>query len=431
MEIETINGFKLPSKKISIEQYAGYLSRSAYVSIKFKENNDEQKVNKNKNKDEQKANKIKDEQKAKIKVEQKENENMDDEQKANKIKDEQKAKIKVEQKENEQLLDCKCANNLFMSWVSKNLNENEIQQLNNYRSKIEDPSREIRQLGRKLIDDYNYCYLNIHKVYYINEKQIQLVKLEQLFIQNKISSCCIFEYSKPSASTKRNCDVFSWISKITNLRLEKVQLLKEYIDMYFQYLFDKPKNIWKINNLDLPLSLDERSYVNIKQYASFLNRKSTTVVESINDIKFVKNLEANDSFMSWFRSIPHDYKDLQKLTEYRSNIENLSENIVKLGEELVDNYHSDEVRSEKQQCLINLEQFLIRYNKSTNYVHECMKKKKNNYTLNQDVNDGIRVITSGGSRKNRKLKNYLNEYFCHIDPIEESKNSYLDWNSDS
>src|SRR5215210_4384233 len=124
MKIEAINGFILPKDKLKIEQYSGFLSRKSRVFIKY--NN------------------------------------------SNKLK----------------LLDYDAANEEFISWFASTFGESsdEYKIINIYRSKIENPSKRIIDLGNELINDYNFLYYyKSHSIYNVMP-QICLIKLEQLFI---------------------------------------------------------------------------------------------------------------------------------------------------------------------------------------------------------------------------------------------------------
>jgi hypothetical protein len=351
MKIIAINGFNLPAKKVGIWKYAGFLSRKSHVFVKYEDNY-------------------------------------------------------------EKLINSNDANNEFMSMVSKILTDDEYQVLNLFRSKIEKPNEHSVELAKKVIDDYSFIYID--KSWYNSTSQFNLIKLEQLFIQYNFESCYIDKYSKPSASTYNGHNVFNILFKITGFKWDKIDYLKMYIDEYFQYLFDMPKNIWTINNLNLPKTKNDRSHLEIQQYASYLNRKSLVKVKAINYTLEVKNIVANESFMSWFRSISSENEDLIKLIDYRNKLENLDDNVIKLGKELVTNYYNDE-NFYNQQCLINLEQFLIRYNIPTSYVLDCMNAKytKSNDYYNSEVIEWISKITNKDKNKIKKLKNYLDEYLFY------------------
>jgi hypothetical protein len=189
------------------------------------------------------------------------------------------------------------------------------------------------------------------------------------------------------------------------------------LDDYFQYLFDKPKSIWSINNLSLPISKFDRSQINyISQYAGYLNRKSIVIISSyINKSRLITSVEANDSFMTWFSSIFGKYsKETLELNTYRSKIENLSESIIILGSKLDNNYNNEKIYTEKQQSLINLEQYLIRYNLPSSYVFNSVNKKKT-HIINNDAMEWIRKITNNNDKKKLNLLNdYLDKYYNYI-----------------
>jgi len=86
--------------------------------------------------------------------------------------------------------------------------------------------------------------------------------------------------------------------------------------------------------------------------------------------------------------------EYSRIFSYRDKIEDLSESVIRLGKKLIDNYDDDEKFSEKQQCLINLEQFLIRYDLPSQYVYEGNKKvcKEKTYLVCDEAIDCINKI---------------------------------------
>lgn len=361
MKIKAINNFNLPIKKVGVWKYAGFLSRKSHVFVKYEDNNEE-------------------------------------------------------------LLNYKQANDKFMTTISTILTDDEFQMLNRYRNKIEKPNEFSVTLAKNVIEDYNFDYND--KSWYNSTPQFNLVKFEQLLIQNSWEANCIDKFTKPIETKINGHDISDIILNITEFKYDRISSLKVYIDEFFQYLFDIPKNIWRINNLDLPVSKNERTHLEIQQYASYLNRKSQVNVTMLNYTIKVKNVDANESFMTWFSSFTSNEEDLLQLKNYRYKIENLSDNdkVIELGKEFVKDYEYDnEDNSEKKQFLINLEQFLIRYNIPTSYVLDCMKSKNSDY-FNSDVIKWVSKLTNKKKSEKLKLKNYLDEYLSHT--VNRSKNEF-------
>ncbi len=113
--------------------------------------------------------------------------------------------------------------------------------------------------------------------------------------------------------------------------------------------------------------------------------------------------------------------EYSRIFSYRDKIEDLSESVIRLGKKLIDNYDDDEKFSEKQQCLINLEQFLIRYDLPSQYVYEGNKKvcKEKTYLVCDEAIDWINKITNKNDDKTEDLYQYINEYLYFI--IERPK----------
>ena len=372
-----INGFILPSKidafKLEIGQLAGYLSRKSHVFVEL--------INPKK----------------------------------------------------KTIIDHYHANNLYMSWAKNIFGENSetFALLRTYKLKIENPSDYILQEGRKLINNYNIDDYCLNPITYNNKQQFCLIKLEQLFFQNKLPTCYLEELAKPNETIISGRNAFNWIESITALNHENINLLKQYLEAYFQYLFDTPKSIWCINNLNLPISkFDRRQIIYISQYAGYLNRKSTVIISSItNQRRSITSIEANESFMTWFSSIyGKNSKESIVLNTYRSKIENLSESIINLGSELDNNYSNEKIYTEKQQCLINLEQFLIRYNLPSGYIYN-VKSKENNFNNNIVMEWIYKIIKGNDNKKLNKINNkklnllndYLDNYFKYIFDCSKDK----------
>lgn len=266
MNLISINGFKLPKTIIKVNQLAGFISRKSDVIVNYNDNG-----------------------------------------------------ILYSD-----VISNKDVNNIVISSFNSFLkNDDKLRVLEYYRSKIENPSNFIKQLGRELIEDYNFeyafrkpCgkkqlqsnyenddYINCNSNYF-NTPKLCLIRLKQLFIQEDLPTWYIFEFIKPNSANINDKNVFNWIKIITNdFEFNKIRRLKGYLDEYFQYLFDRPKLIYKINKLALPLN--RINEIKIEEFAAYLNRKSIVVLEFIdnNNISLVKNEEANDSFMCWFRAI--------------------------------------------------------------------------------------------------------------------------------
>ena len=368
IQISKINGFILPPKTelltLDVEQIAGYLSRKSHVFVEL--------LN--------------------------------------------PTKLKI--------MNYKDANDMFVSWVKNTIGENSenFKKLEMYRNKIEEPSFQIKKLGENLIEDYNYDYFYtiINPFIYNIKQQFCLLKLEQLFILNKLPTCYLEELTKPNAPLISDRNVFNWIDRITNLNIDKLNRLKEYLDEYFQYLFDRPKSIWKINYLDIPSPFEMRHIEFNSQFVGYLSRKSIAIVTFYNKPRLITNVEANESFMTWYKSIfGKDSEKSLELLRYKSKIENLSESVMKLGSELIPKYNNGEIYTEEQQCLINLEQFLFRYHLPSSYIFNSVNNK--NHITNNDAMEWIRKITNNEKKKLSKLKNYLDEYNSHIFSIPKDK----------
>lgn len=360
MDLKEINNFKLPTKEeyknLKIHQYVGFFSRKYFVFI----------LTKNSNK--------------------------------------------------QLLINYKEANEKFMLWISSIFEETSIEYrtLNLYKLKIESTNFNINKnmyindLGNKLLNNYyeNPCYFDEKS--YITKPNIYLIKLEQFFIQNELPSCYLEELLKQNA----NQNILKCIEKVTEFQSDKLFTLKEYIDELFQFLFDKPKNILKINYLNLPiLNEDKKEFYSIDQYACYFTRKSIVVISRLNKIHLISNEHANNDVISWLRSFLNK-KDVIRLENYRHKIEYLSQTVINLGNELIENYDNLEVYTEKQQSLINLEQYLIRYQISTSFIYSVLDK--DSQYLNNDAVEWIYKIIGNNIDQIHYLKQYLDVYFMHI-----------------
>jgi hypothetical protein len=331
------------------------------------------------------------------------------------------------------------ANNLYMTWAKNVFGENSenFKLLRTYKLKIEKPSDYILQEGEKLIKNYNIDEYCLNPSNYNNKKQFCLIKLEQLFIQNKLPTCYLEELSKPIAPLISDRNPFNWIENITALNLENIILLKQYLEAYFQYLFDTPLSIWRINNLDLPISKFDRSQIDYtSQYAGYLNRKSIVIITSITKHRLITSIEANEIFLTWFNSIfGKDSKESLELKTYRSKIENLSDSIINLGCQLDDNYNNEKIYTEKQQCLINLEQFLIRRNLTSNYIYNAENNNVKEWVckiIYEKNNKKLKRMSN--KKKLNLLNNYLDNYYKYIfnySKDEDANNFSLSDNNNS
>jgi hypothetical protein len=396
MNFIAVNGFELPNdNKIKTTQFAGYITRDSDVCVKFIDNYN--------------------------------------------LYSDMIPNLKVNRV-------------LISRFKSFNKFDEESQLLDYYRSKIENPNSYIKQLGRELIEDYNYEYvtfrrgcekkmLKINNDDYINDYSIYfntpkmcLIRLEQLFILNDLPTWYIFEFIKPNKNNFGK-HIFGWIKTITKFDINKIKRLRVYLDEYLQYLFDRPQNIYKINKLALPIDFPKE--IKLDEFAGYLTRTSIVVLEFIdNNLRLVTSDEANNSFMSWFRAIYGENSNETKIiTEYRSNIEKLMKKInnyklnneklsskkikigtegiiAKLGMELIPDYCDNNVHSEHKQCLIDLEQLIIRHGMPTGIIFEYTKKDGN--PINYDLLDWIKRITKLEKKKIVLLKEYLDLYLDYV-----------------
>jgi hypothetical protein len=295
----------------------------------------------------------------------------------------------------------KYVNQILLSYFDSDL-------LENNRKKIEEPIDYIKNIGKELIKDYNYQYYN-YTLYpidlYFNTPKMCLIRLEQLFILNDWPTWYIFEFVKPNL--RKNCEnIFNMIKLITDLEISKIRKLKEYLDEYFQYVFDRPKNIYKINKLLLPI--DCINEIKIEQFAAYLVRSSTVTLEYIDNYNIVSmnSIEANDSFMTWVKAIfGSDSIETQRISEFRHKIENPIESITQLENKL-------SLNPELRQCLIDMEQLFIRHEISTSLIddytnnHDCI--------MNFEIYEWIKKLTNLKKQKIRLLKKYLDLHFEHI-----------------
>jgi len=304
--------------------------------------------------------------------------------------------------------------------------------LDNYRKKIEEPINHIKQIGKELIEDYNYKYFpfrresiiientNINYDFYFNTPKMSLIRLEQLFILNDLPTWYIFEFIKPYFKTNLNlnCDIniLNMIKSITKLDVIKIRKLKEYLDEYFQYLFDRPKNIYKINKLILPIDCINK--IKIEQFAGYLVRSSNVIIEYIdnNNVVSMNNKEANESFMSWVKAtFGNDSLATKKISDYRIKIENPNDSISQFEKKLKLNF-------EQRQCLIDLEQIVIRHLIPTSIIFEYTKK--NAIIVNNSIYDWIKKITNFKKIKIINLKNYLDSYLEYTIQRNSSDNNF-------
>src|SRR6202012_1366296 len=360
MDLKEINNFKLPtkeeSKNLKIQQYVGFFSRKYFVFILTENSNEHL------------------------------------------------------------LINYKEANEKFMLWIASIFGETSIEYrtLNLYKLKIESTNFNINKnmyinyLENKLLKNYSENIYYFDEKTYITKPNLYLIKLEQFFIQNELPSCYLEELIKPNA----NQDISKWIGKVTEFEFDKIFMLKEYIDELFQYLFDKPKNILKINYLSLPiLNENKTEFHSIDQYACYFTRKSIVVISRLNKIHLISNEHANNDVIIWLKSFLNK-NEIIILENYRSKIEYLSQTVINLGNELFENYNSSEIYTEKQQSLINLEQYLIRYRISSSFIYSVLDK--NSQDLNNDVIEWIQKIIENNINQIYNLKRYLDEYFLHV-----------------
>ena len=387
MNLISINGFELPKHKIKVDQFAGFMTRKSDVCVKYAGNCAPY----------------------------------------------------------SEVISNKEVNNIVISYFNSfyiNNDNEELRVLEDYRTKIENPSNYVKQLGKELIDDYNFDheflkpfekkklqlngenndYINCNYNYF-NTPKLCLIRLEQLFIQKDLPTWYIFEFLKPNSINNIDKNVYEWIKIITkDFKVNKIRRLKVYLDEYFQYLIGRPKLIYKINKLPLPLN--RTNEIKIEEFAGYINRKSIVVLEFIdnNNISLVKSEEANDSFMCWFKAIYGEYsKETVILNEYRTNIEKLNnfqnktakeKKIEELGMKLVNDYNNNYTHSENKQCLIDLEQLLVRNSLPTSIIFEYTKR--NACPINEELLNYIEKITNLKKSKIKLLKEYLDLYLEYI-----------------
>jgi hypothetical protein len=294
-------------------------------------------------------------------------------------------------------------------------NNNDSVLLENCKAKIEEPSEYIKDIGKNLIEDYNWKYLTIQSTnieMYMDTPKMCLIRLEQFFILNGLPACYIFEFVKPDKNSKDNLDLFKMIKGITKFDVMKIRKLKEYLDEYLQYVFDLPKNMYKINKLVLPLDCIHE--VTVEQLAAYFTRTSNVLLELIDSSVpiLTNNKEANKSFMLWINAIfGSDSFESKKLSEYRSKIENPTEEIESLNKKL-------SLNQKQSQCLIDIEQLIIRHNLDTNIINDYT----NNYCniINSEIFDLIKEITNLKGKKITNLVKYLDSYLEYT--IQRTKN---------
>lgn len=291
---------------------------------------------------------------------------------------------------------CKDANEKFISWFkSNNVNDEEVDKLIIFRERIESLDSKIKKLENDLLSfDYRENTED-------SSTQMRLIRLEQLFIINELQSSSI---NDPANSSFFEHD-FNWIKQIDE---PKKALLIKYLDEYFQYLIDRPKDIFQINGFKLSRNLK------IKQCVGYLTRTSYAFIN--NDVKPYD--EVNDAFISWHKSVYKDSK-AEDLRNYRVKVENPSTSVKRLGNELIDDYDKYYIHSgvhqltfTKQECLIRLEQLLIIYNLSPINIYEFMK---NPIAYGKNVLDWIIIITQNLKiQKIKLLLEYLEEHFQYL-----------------
>lgn len=129
---------------------------------------------------------------------------------------------------------------LVSSYLWENSNETNI--LNEYRTNIEklsnfqnksEKEKKIEKLGLKLAIDYNNNFTH-------SENKQCLIDLEQLMVRYSLPTSLIIEYTKKNANPI-NEDLLNYIKKITGLRTKKIKLLKEYLDLYLEYIISREK----------------------------------------------------------------------------------------------------------------------------------------------------------------------------------------------
>src|SRR6266498_3715450 len=195
MNFIAINGFELPNdNKIKTTQFAGYITRDSDVCVKYIDN-------------------------------------------YNLYSD---------------MISNQKVNNILISrFKSFNKFDEESQLLDYYRLKIENPNSYIKQLGKELIEDYNYeyftfrrgCekkmlkmnnddYINSYSIYF-NTPKMSLIRLEQFFILNDLPTCYIFEFVKPTKNDYLRHYIFDWIKTITKLDINKIKRLRVYLDSIY------------------------------------------------------------------------------------------------------------------------------------------------------------------------------------------------------
>ncbi|CAG8674488.1 9950_t:CDS:2 [Rhizophagus irregularis] len=238
-------------------------------------------------------------------------------------------------------------NNELISIFKTFNKQEESNYLDNYRLKIETPNSYIKQLGKELIADYNYKYfpslrnksekiiLTTNNDNYVNDYSIyfdtlkmSLIRLEQLFILNDLPPFYIYEFLKPTKN-KFGQNISSWIKNITVIDVKKIKQLKIYLDEYFQFIFDRPKNIYKINKLAVPIDFSDQ--IKLDEFAEYLSRNSIVVLDFFDEnLRLVSSEEANNKAK-----------------------------IAKLALKLIPDYCDNNVNTENKQCLIDLEQLII------------------------------------------------------------------------
>ena len=283
--------------------------------------------------------------------------------------------------------------------------------LENYKKRIEEPIDYIKKIGKELIEDYNWKYITYCHSYstysYFNTPKMCLIRLEQIFILNDWPTWYIFELIKPNLRhNDDNKNIFNMINIITDLDINKIRKLKEYLDEYFYYVFDRTKNIYRINKLILPI--DWINKIEIEQFAAYLVRSSNVILEYIDNFNIVSinNIEANESFMSWVKAIfGNDSIETKKISEYRLKIENPTESITNLENQL-------SLNLEQKQYLIYLEQSIIRHKLEPSIVIDYTKRRAN--IINQEMYNWIKEITNLKSKKIEVLKEYLDKYKEYI-----------------
>jgi len=302
----------------------------------------------------------------------------------------------------------KSVNELLSNYMNSDL-------LKSIRKKIEKLDDYIIQIGRNLIDDYNhqYSYLTHDPNVYLETSKMSLIRLEQLFILNDWPTIYIYDFFKPRLNCKFHELISRMLKSITKLRVDKIKQLKAYLDEYFQFVFDRPKNIYRINELMLPIAIDCIQTISAEQLAAYLVRSSDNVrLECIDncDVDIVNNIVANASFISWIKAIfGSDSDELKKIYEYQRKIENPSESIKNLEMKL-------SLNPEQTQDLIKMEQLIIRHKLSSDIINEYTRKDGN--VINENLYGWIVKITNLNKKQIKNLKDYLDSYLEYIKKTE-------------